>query len=132
MQQQNQLPSNQSFGALFVFVFSVLAAWQGWRGAQGLMFLWLGLAIITAGVTLLRPVWLTPLNRAWMTLGHLLGHIVSPVVLGMMYAVLIVPVGLIMRIVGRDIMHRRFTPDASYWQERTDGAMSTERFKNQF
>ncbi len=132
MPHEHRLPSNRSFGTLFVFVFALLATWQGWRGAQVWMLFWLCLAAVTAAVTLLRPQWLTPLNRAWMKLGHLLGRIVSPLVLGIMYAVLIVPVGLVMRIVGRDVMHRRFESKPSYWLERTDGVMSAERFKNQF
>ncbi len=96
------------------------------------MLFWLGLAVVTASVTLLRPQWLTPLNRGWMALGHLLGRIVSPLVLGLMYAVLIVPVGLVMRVVGRDVLHRRFESKTSYWHERADGVLSAERFKNQF
>ncbi len=132
MVRKHPLPSNRSFGALFVFVFGLLATWQGWRGTQVWMLFWLGLAVITASVTLLRPVWLTPFNQAWMALGFLLGRIISPLVLGIMYMVLIVPVGLVMRIMGRDIMHLRRESKASYWHERTDGMMSAERFKNQF
>lgn len=132
MQNETRYPSNRSFGTLFILVFALLAFWQGWQGARSRMLVWLGLACVTAGVTLLRPDWLTPLNRAWMALGHLLGRIVSPVVLGLMYIVLIVPVGLVMRLFGRDALHRRFTTDSSYWQERSDGTVSPERFTHQF
>ena len=132
MSLDDRLPSNRSFGTLFVIVFGALAAWQGWRGAQAWMAVWLALAGVTAAVTLARPRWLTPFNRAWMALGHALGRIVSPLVLGLMYAVLIVPVGLFMRLVGRDAMQRRFTSAPTYWLAREDGSIAPERFKNQF
>ncbi len=132
MHDRIHLPSNRAFGALFILVFALLAAWQYWLGTLALATFWLSLAVVTAGITIVRPKWLAPFNRAWMALGYLLGRIVSPLVLGIMYAVLIVPVGLVMRIVGRDVMHRRYESKSSYWLERADGLISAERFKNQF
>jgi len=127
-----KLPSNRSFGTLFIVVFAMLAAWQAWHGAHSWMIFWFSSAVVTGVVTLIRPSWLAPLNRAWMALGNLLGRIVSPVVLGVMYVIIIVPVGAIMRMLGRDAMHRRYSDAPSYWQPRGDGRMIPERFKNQF
>ncbi len=132
MHDRIHLPSDRAFGTLFIIVFALLAAWQYWLENHAWAKFWLSMNIVTAGITIVRPRWLAPFNRAWMALGYLLGRIVSPLVLGIMYAVLIVPVGLVMRIVGRDVMHRRFESKPSYWLERTDGVMSAERFKNQF
>jgi len=132
MKNNEKLPSNRSFGALFIVVFGLLAVWQGWRGAQDWMLMWASLAAITLLTAVFRPESLTPLNRAWMALGHLLGRIVSPVVLGVMYAILIVPVGLFMKLIGRDVMHRKYSKDASYWCVRDDGEIKPDSFKNQF
>ena len=116
MKNNEKLPGNRSFGALFVVVFGLLAVWQGWRGAQDWMVMWASLAAIT----LLTAESLTLLNRAWMALSHLLGRIVSPVVLGVMYAILIVPVGLFMKLIGRDVMHAQKLdePDLFYPERR--------------
>jgi hypothetical protein len=129
-----KLPSNRAFGTLFVIVFSLLAIWRwavsGW--GFGSVF-WAGLAALVLITTLLRPDFLTPLNRAWMRLAELLNRIVSPIVLGVMYGVLIIPVGLIMRIAGRDALRLRSDGKAStYWRERSDGTFTPDRFKNQF
>lgn len=125
-------PSNRSFGGLFFVVFVLLAAWQAWRGTPLWMGVWLAAAVATGAVTLFRPRWLAPFNRAWMTLGDWLGRIVSPVELRVLYAVLIVPAGLVMRVIGRNVMPGPDPRAASYWLPREDGAMAPERFKNQF
>lgn len=113
------LPSNRSFGALFVFVFAAIGGFVWWRGGAGSV-VWFGLSAMTLLVTLGRPDWLTPANRAWMKLAEILNRIVSPVVLGVMFFGLFAPTGWAMRLAGRDVLKRRFEPEArSYWVERT-------------
>ena len=71
---------------------------------------------------LLAPARLAPLNRAWTKLGLLLFKVVNPVVLGLIYLTTIVPIGLLMRLRGRDLLSRRFDRQAaSYWVVRTPG-----------
>ncbi|TXF13360.1 SxtJ family membrane protein [Pelomicrobium methylotrophicum] len=132
--QTKKLPSNRAFGALFVFVFAALSLWRWLAVGWGLWpMVWAALSVGVLVVTVVRPAFLTPFNRAWMRLAELLHRIVSPVVLGVMYAVLIVPVGLFMRLIGRDALRLKRNPqEASYWVGRDDGAYSPERFKNQF
>lgn len=134
MRTSTPLPNNRSFGGLFVLVFSLLAAWLWHRhGWYFWGFVWAGCAVVTLLLTLLAPHILTPFNRAWMRLGVLLNRIVSPVVLGIMYGVLIVPVGLWMKLVGRDVLRLRSNPDVtSYWQQRGRSSIVPDDFKNQF
>lgn len=129
------LPSNTSFGGLFVIVFLILAAWAGWKGATP----WsLGFAAVAGGfglVTALRASWLTPLNRAWMALGHLLGRIISPIVLGVMFFGLITPVALVQRLSGRDALRLRAFRDpkvASHWIRRDPVGPAPESFRRQY
>ncbi|TXF13363.1 hypothetical protein [Pelomicrobium methylotrophicum] len=99
-----QRPGNRAFGALFVFVFAALALWRWLAAGWGLWpKVWAALSVAVLVVTVVRPALLTPFNRAWMRLGDLLHRIVSPVVLGVMYAVLIVPVGLFMHRAVRNL-----------------------------
>src|SRR5687767_2950885 len=105
---QLKMPTDRSFGFTFVVVFALIAAWQAWAGRAVVSAFVTGLCVSTLTVTLIRPTALAPLNRAWMKFGALLHSIVNPIVLGGMYFLIITPVALFMRIIGRDALRRRF------------------------
>lgn len=126
------LPSNRSFGWTFTGFFLLAGIYGLWRGGAALSWL-LPLAALMAVVTLTREHWLTPLNRAWMKLGELLGRVVSPVVLGVIFFGMFTPVGWVMRRAGRDAMLRRWEPGApSYWVKRDPPGPPDDSFKNMF
>jgi hypothetical protein len=126
------LPSDRSFGLTFVAVFGLVAVWLIWTGRPGgLAFV--SLSVATLAVTLVRASLLRPLNRVWMKLGALLHTIVSPIVLGAIYYVVIAPVGITMRLFGRDALNRRFVPaQRSYWIDREPPGPAPESLKDQF
>jgi hypothetical protein len=127
-----QLPSNRSFGTLFVVVFAILGGFSWWNNGT-LYPYWLALSGLTGAVTLLAPDWLTPLNRAWMKLAQILNMIVSPIVLGVIFFVVMLPFGLVMRIKGRDPLRRRYEAAApSYWIPRDPPGPPPESLRNQF
>lgn len=129
------LPSNTSFGALFVVVFLILASWAGWKGAMPWAMGFATVAALFLLVTLAAPRLLTPLNRAWMALGHLLGRIISPIVLGVMFFGLITPVALVQRLSGRDALRLRAHRDpkvASHWIRREPVGPAPESFRRQY
>ena len=132
MPQDLPLPTNRSFGRLFTIAFGLLAALAWWRGRAS--FVWLAaIALLFAIVTLLRPDWLAPLNRAWMAFAHLLNKIVSPIVLGVLFFLVVTPFGLAMRLAGKDLMRRTFDRAArSYWIERRPPGPPPESLKEQF
>jgi hypothetical protein len=126
------LPSNRSFGWTFAGVFFAAGVWDLWRGGAELPWL-IALATLIAVVTLTRAQWLTPLNRAWMKLGELLGHVVGPIVLGAIFFAIFTPVGLVMRLAGRDAMKRRWEPgSASYWVKRDPPGPPDDSFRDMF
>ena len=120
-----QLPSNRSFGWTFTVVFTRVAVFfQPWL---------IALAALTAAVTVMRDHWLEPLNRAWMRFGALLHRIVSPVAMGLIFFVVFTPVGIVMRLAGRDIMYRRFEPGRrSYWVPREPPGPREDSFRDMF
>jgi hypothetical protein len=127
-----QLPSNRSFGTLFVVVFAILGGFSWWNSGT-LYPYWLALSGLTGAVTLLAPDWLTALNRAWMKLAQILNMIVSPIVLGVIFFVVMLPFGLVMRIRGRDPLRRRYEAAApSYWIPREPPGPPPESLRNQF
>jgi hypothetical protein len=126
------LPSNRSFGWTFSGFFILAGAYGLWHGGgHSLPMLALGAAM--ALVTLTRATWLSPLNRAWMKLGELMGRVVSPVVLGVIFFAIFTPVGLVMRAFGRDTMLRRFEPARpSYWVHRDPPGPADDSYRNMF
>ncbi len=126
------LPSNRSFGWTFTAAFILFGAYGFWHDRAHAPWL-LAAAALTALVTLTRETWLTPLNRAWMKLGELLGRVVSPVVLGIIFFAVFTPVGLVMRAFGRDAMCRRFEPARpSYWVRRDPPGPADDSYRNMF
>jgi hypothetical protein len=127
-----ELPSNRSFGWTFTGFFILVGIYGLWRGGATLSW-GLALALLMALVTLTRETWLTPLNRAWMAFGELLGRVVSPVVLGLIFFGVFTPVAVGMRLFGRDAMCRRFEPaKPSYWVKRDPPGPADGSYRNMF
>jgi hypothetical protein len=124
--------SNRSFGLVFAGFFAIVAALSAWK--HGWMWPWAsGLAAVFLAVSLFAADILTPLNRAWTKLGLLMGKIVAPVVLGLLFFLSIVPIGLIMRARGKDLLRLKFDRSArSYWIERNPPGPPPETMRKQF
>lgn len=125
-------PSNQKFGVLFAFVFVLVSAYAFWKGYAAWAATLIVLAAVFVAITVIAPTWLAPLNKLWYQLGMLLGHIVSPIVLGLIFFVLITPTAVISRFFGRDVLLIKKRAVSSYWVERTPLGPQPESFKNQF
>ena len=123
-----QLPSNRSFGFVFTAFFSLLGISEvGWDT------FWYILAALFAMLAVFLPHFLTPINRIWMKLGNILHVLISPIVLGVIFFLVISPVALMMRLMGRDPMRRRFQPEMdSYWINRTPSYSDVDDLKQQF
>ena len=113
-----KISSNRSFGFLFFIVFLAISLWP--LKSQGDLRLWafiLSLVFLVLGV--LNSKFLTPLNKLWFKFGILLGSIVSPIVMGAVFFIVVTPVGLIMRFLGKDSLKRSIVKSAStYWIKR--------------
>jgi hypothetical protein len=124
--------SNRAFGLVFAGFFALVAALSAWR--QG--WIWpytAALAVAFLAVSLVAAHLLAPLNRAWTRLGLLLGRIVTPIVLGLMFFLSIVPIGVILRARGKDLLRLKFDRTAkSYWIERTPPGPPPETMRRQF
>tara|TARA_B100000035_G_scaffold74066_1_gene61415 strand:- start:164 stop:547 length:384 start_codon:yes stop_codon:yes gene_type:complete len=120
--------SNRSFGIVFFVVFLLIALYpftyggeiRIWSAITSLIFLVLGL---------LNSKFLTPLNKLWFRFGVFLGKIISPVVMGIIFFLVVTPIGLIMRLLGKDLLNLKYSKNKSYWIEK-DGPES--KMRNQF
>lgn len=126
------LPSDRSFGLLFVAVFTLLSVWAWWTGSAWAVWS-AALGALTLLITLVRPALLNPLNRQWMRLAELLNRVVSPVVLGLIYFGLFTPTAWGMRLRGRDALRLHLEPDAAtYWIERDPPGPDPTSLPNQY
>lgn len=124
--------SDRSFGYVFAGVFAAIALVNWWR-THHLRTWAVGLSLAFLVLALAAPVVLAPLNKLWSRFGLLLHRITSPIVLGLMYALAIVPVGLIMRWRGHDPMQRSFDRALpSYWIARTPPGPSPDSMTRQY
>ena len=115
-----KMPSNRSFGLLFFIVFLAISLWP--LISQGDLRLWAFiLAIIFFVLGILNSKFLTPLNKLWMKFGLFLGSIVAPLVMGVVYFMVVTPVGLIMRSLGKDLLRMKKSKSAAtYWIAREE------------
>lgn len=125
--------SERSFGILFLIVtgaIGILGLYRGWAiqlvAAFFLASMLLGLA------TLFHPPVLAPLNKGWFLLGRVLGKVVSPIILGVLYFGLLTPIALVARAFGRDELRLKRQQVNSYWLERSSSGPPPSSFENQF
>ncbi len=133
--QTQPLPSERSFGLLFGVVFALLAAYgwffKGWSSVVVISFVAVAVAFVLLGFV--APKVLAPLNWLWFQLGQVLGKIVSPLVLGAIFFLMLTPVSLVTRLFGRDELRlKRKASQTSYWLDRAPPGPEPESFKNQF
>ncbi len=107
----------REFAGLWLIFFGALAAWQGFGKHHPTAGIVLAVLAVGVGVPgLIAPRWLRPVFVAWMTLAFPIGWVVSHVLLGLVFFGLFLPVGLVMRLAGRDpLMLRRRSDISSYW-----------------
>tara|TARA_B100000965_G_scaffold374307_1_gene365475 strand:+ start:416 stop:799 length:384 start_codon:yes stop_codon:yes gene_type:complete len=123
-----KIGSNRSFGIVFSIVFLLIAIYPLINNEE--LRIWsLVIAIIFLALGLINSKVLTPLNKLWFKFGLLLGRIISPIVMGLIFFLVVTPIGLIMRIIGKDLLNLKLNKDKSYWIEKS-GPKS--KMKNQF
>ena len=123
-----KISSNRSFGIVFFIVFLLIALYpltysqdiRIWSVIISLIFFVLGL---------FNSKILTPLNKLWFKFGIFLGKIISPIIMGIIFFLVVTPIGLLMRLLGKDLINLKYNNNKSYWIEKK-GPKS--KMKNQF
>ena len=123
-----KISSNRSFGIVFFIVFLLITIYplthggdiRIWSAIISFIFLLLGL---------FNSSILAPLNKIWFKFGIFLGKMISPLIMGIIFFLVVTPIGLIMRILGKDVLNLKYNKNKSYWIEK-NGPKS--KMKNQF
>ena len=127
-----ELPSNKKFGLFFTAVFAAVGIYMLATAPGLIAYSMLSASALFLVASLFKPDLLLPLNRLWMRFGLLLGMIISPIVLGIIYFGLFSPIGLLMRLFGRDELRLKLSSGKSHWKERNSETPVATGFKNQF
>ena len=110
--------SNKSFGLLFFVVFLILGLWPLING-ESLNFYFITASVVFLILGLLNSKFLSPLNKSWIKLGEILGVIIVPIVMALVYFVILTPVSIIVRVFGKDLLGLKFLKEKdTYWIKR--------------
>ena len=123
-----KIGSNRSFGIVFFLVFLLISIYPLINNES--IRIWsLVVSLIFLGLGILNSNLLLPLNKLWFKFGILLGKVISPIIMGIIFFLVVTPIGILMRLIGKDVLKLKYSDYKSYWIEKT-GPKS--KMKNQF
>ena len=123
-----KIGSNRSFGIVFFVVFLLIGFWPILSGNE--LRIWsILISLIFLILGILNSKVLTPLNKAWFRFGVFLGNFVSPIIMGIIFFLVVTPIGLLMKLLGKDLINLKKNNEKTYWIRRNKIKSS---MKNQF
>jgi len=126
-----KLPSNHKFGLFFTSVFLLASFYSHYVGSEIMVYLLGTLCLILLITTIINPDVLLPLNKLWMKFGILLGMIISPVIIGIIFFGIFTPISILMSFLGRDELRLRIKNKETHWIDRKT-LKTSNNFRKQF
>ena len=123
-----KIGSNKSFGIVFFTVFLIIAIWPLLNGYE-IRYWSLIISIVFLLLGILNSKILTPLNKIWFKIGILLGNVISPIVMSIIFFLVVTPTSFIMKILGKDLLNLKKNTKNSYWIKKQN---QNSRMKKQF
>ena len=123
-----KISSNKSFGVVFFIVFFLFGIWPALKG-NDVRYWSIFLSLIFLILGLLNSKLLSPLNRLWFKFGIILGNFIAPIIMGLVFFLVVTPIGLIMKLLGKDLINLKKNKGKTYWIEKKEIKTS---MKNQF
>ena len=128
MSEKINKSSNRSFGIVFFIVFLLVGTYPI-LGGENIRIWSLIISLFFLILGLINSKILTPLNKIWFKFGIILGIIISPLIMGLIFFFVVTPIGIFMRLIGRDLLNLKFNHHKTYWIENTQ---QKSRMKNQY
>ena len=126
MKRKKLLGPNKSFGILFFIIFFIYGIWPIFNSNS--IRIWsLVIAVVFFILVLFNSKLLVPLNSIWLKFGELLGKIVSPIAMAFVYFIVITPIAIIIRLLGKDLLNVKFNTRSSYWTSRDENIGSMKK-----
>jgi len=122
-----KISSNRNFGLVFFIAFLVVSLWPLTYGEP--IRIWLVIiSMVFLILGLMNSKLLTPLNKLWFKFGMILGAIVAPIVMGFIFFLVVTPIGLVMRIMGKDLLNKKYDKKKNtYWINRYKNMSSMKK-----
>ena len=113
-----QKSSEKSFGILFGIVFIIIALWP-LISSGNIRFWALVVSIIFFLIAFVKPKIFKPFNKIWIKFGEILGIVIAPIVMGVVYFFVLTPTSLLVRLFGKDLLSLKLSKSLkSYWQKK--------------
>jgi hypothetical protein len=126
-----KLPPNRKFGLFFTAIFLLASSYSHYVDSEVMFYIFGIICLIFLIITIIHADTLLPLNKLWMKFGILLGIVVSPIIMGIIFFGIFTPIAIIMRLSGRDELRLRFQKKKTHWINRK-AFNALEFFKKQF
>ena len=126
-----KLPSNKKFGYFFSAIFLIASIYFYFTNNLSTSIILVFFLLIFFFTTLIKADLMVPLNKLWMKIGLIMGMIVSPIVLGIIFYGIFTIISLFFRLIGRDELNLKMKKKKSYWKKRELSNITSESFKQQ-
>ena len=123
-----KIGSNRSFGIVFFVVFLLIGLYP-LINADGIRIWSIIISLVFLILGLTNSKILNPLNKLWFKFGILLGKIISPLVMGIIFFLVVTPIGILMKLLNKDLLNLKFNNKDTYWIEKNE---PKSKMKNQF
>jgi len=125
--QTKKMNSNRTFGLVFSFVFLLFAFWSFRGDFEHIKKIPLFISIFFLILGSVNSKLLTPLNFAWIKFGEMLGKVIAPIVMGIVYFIVLTPMSFILRIFKKDLLKIKFSKNNTYWIKRKKKSTSMKK-----
>ena len=126
-----KLPSNKKFGLIFSIIFTIISLYFIFQNKYFVSYIILIISLVFFLASVFQDNLLLPLNKIWFRLGIILGSVISPIILGLIFFLLFTPIGLTMRIFRRDDLNLNIFHKNSYWIKRDRNKNKIDEYKYQ-
>jgi large-conductance mechanosensitive channel len=118
--------SEKSFGVLFFGLFLIIGLWPLLNSAE--IRVWsIMLSFAFLILAYLQPKLLKPLNRTWIKLGEILGRIIAPIIMALIFFTIVTPISLLVRVLGKDLLRLKFSKNDTYWIKRVKNITTMDK-----
>ena len=113
----DKIRKNKQFGYLFFLILLVISIFNFFNSNK-INYIFISLSFIFLVITIFKPMFFDSLSNAWIKLGELLGRVIAPIVMALVFFIFLTPISFFVRIIGKDLLNTKFSKQKSYWIKR--------------
>ena len=113
----DKIRKNKQFGYLFFLILLVISIFNFFNSNK-INYIFISLSLIFLVITIFKPMFFDKLSNAWIKLGELLGRVIAPIVMALVFFIFLTPISFFVRIIGKDLLNTKFSKQKSYWIKR--------------